>query len=442
MSDATKAAAAELRREVESKSRDLEMKQHQLLSLMRGTKSETGERTVQAHQAEQIRSLERDCVALTDQVNALKLDYIQARTEEDLERRQTDALAPAGIWAGTGGSSADAADAVAAKGGRIPDSLGDAFVNSAAYKSWNHGAQNQVAHCEVPVLNMRDFAIKATLTTATGPFTSIEKQPTAVTLGQQQLTVADLFSTATTTSTTIRYIREDSFTNAAAWIAEEGQKPEMTWDFSEVDVTVKKVAVYTRMTSEMYEDYGQVRAVVDDRIPFAVRQREEFSLLNGAGGNDLSGLLGTSGVLTQAKGTYSNVDAIYLGITKVRTQGFYEPDAVVIDPANWNAIRLLKTTTGEYVYGDPWTPGPETIFGKRVIITVNMGLAAANTAVVGAWRMGGTIFYRQGIRVEATNSDASDFQYNRIAMRAEQREALAVWRPPAFCKVTGLDVAP
>jgi HK97 family phage major capsid protein len=85
-------------------------------------------------------------------------------------------------------------------------------------------------------------------------------------------------------------------------------------------------------------------------------------------------------------------------------------------------------------------PGPETIFGKRVVITVNMGLSAANTAIVGAWNLGGTVFYRHGVRVEATNSDASDFQFNRIAIRAEQREALAVWRPKAFCTVTGMDV--
>src|SRR5262249_38054205 len=143
-------------------------------------------------------------------------------------------------------------------------------------------------------------------------------------------------------------------------------------------------------------------------------------------GNNLLGVLNVPGTLTQAKGTNNNIDTLYLGITAVRTQGYFEPDAIVIHPSNWAAIRLLKTTQGEYEYGHPAVPGPETIFGKRVVITTNM---TANTAVVGAWKIGATIFYRQGIRIEATNSDASDFQYNRVAIRAEQREAVAWWRP-------------
>jgi hypothetical protein len=40
--------------------------------------------------------------------------------------------------------------------------------------------------------------------------------------------------------------------------------------------------------------------------------------------------------------------------------------------------------------------------------------------------------------VDTTNSDASDFQYNRIAVRAEQRLALACMKPLAFCQITGI----
>ena len=79
--------------------------------------------------------------------------------------------------------------------------------------------------------------------------------------------------------------------------------------------------------------------------------------------------------------------------------------------------------------------GPETLFGKTVVVTANM---IDNSALVGAFRQGAMIFYREGMRVEATNSNEDDFKYNLVVIRAEQREALVVWRPPAFCKVTGL----
>ena len=444
-------AASDIRREVEEASRTLENKQNQLLALMRGTQTDSGERLVQPHQADAIKSLEAECVTWTDKVNGLKMDFIQAKTEEDLNRRNGE-WRPAPQFTGSaetrpGESALDAAKSVT----HLPGNLGEAFIQSEGYRRWTHGSQGQLAHSEVPALNVTPYATKAAYTAgpdeamkttlgSTG-FTSIDKYPAVIALGQQQLTVADLFANAQTNNTTIRYVQETSFTNTAAFIAENASKPEAAWALAEVDSLVKKVAWLARVTSEMFEDYPAIRDYINQRLPFGVRQREEFQLLSGDGtGANLLGLLNVSGILTQAKGTDTNVDALYKAITKVRTQGFWEPDAIVIDPTNWTPIRLLKTTTGDYVYGDPAVAGPETLFGKRVVITVNMGLSAANTAIVGSWKMGGTVFYRQGIRIEATNSDASDFQFNRVAIRAEQREALAIWRPKAFSTVTGLDV--
>ena len=62
----------------------------------------------------------------------------------------------------------------------------------------------------------------------------------------------------------------------------------------------------------------------------------------------------------------------------------------------------------------------------------------ANTALVGAFRLGGQVFNREGVRIEATNSDQDDFIKNLITIRCERRLALAVYRPKAFCTVTSL----
>src|SRR5262249_16634566 len=140
-------------------SRQLAAKQNQLLSLMRGTQNGEGQREILPHQADQIRSLEGDCVKLTDAVNALKLDYIQAKTEEDLNRTAREPLHSPGIFAGAGGEAAQAEAVKAA--GRMRDSLGDAFVESAGYKKWLHGGQAQACHIEVPTLGARHWAMKS-----------------------------------------------------------------------------------------------------------------------------------------------------------------------------------------------------------------------------------------------------------------------------------------
>jgi HK97 family phage major capsid protein len=444
---------ADIRRELEERSRDLAAKTGRLDAIYSGQRDGEGKRIIHPHQVEEIQRLEKESEALIPTINSLKYDWAEANNRERSERLRQAGSTSAAIFSGgstdgkeawptsSGGETVEVGTGALKTTVRLPENLGQAFVEGKAYKSWSPGAQGQMAGMEIPACHFRDYAareaMKATLLTSTGPFTAIDKQPSLVSLGQQQMTVADLLASATTNAVTIRYIREDTFTNAAAMLAEEGQKPEMTWDLSEVDVTIKKIAVVSRTTTEMMEDHAQIMDYINQRLPFAVQQREELQLITGDGlGNNLQGILSLSGILTQAKGTLSNLDAIYTAMVKVRTQGFWEPDAIVMNPTNFTPIRLLKTTTGDYVYGPPSIPGPETIFGKRVVQTVNM---TANTAVVGAWRLGGTLFYRRGIRIEATNSDASDFVYNRVAIRAEERVAPVWWRPSAFCSVTGLD---
>jgi HK97 family phage major capsid protein len=63
---------------------------------------------------------------------------------------------------------------------------------------------------------------------------------------------------------------------------------------------------------------------------------------------------------------------------------------------------------------------------------------SAGTALVGAFQIGAQIFRRQGISVDMTNSNEDDFRKNLVAIRAEERLALAVYRPLAFCTVTGI----
>ena len=68
-----------------------------------------------------------------------------------------------------------------------------------------------------------------------------------------------------------------------------------------------------------------------------------------------------------------------------------------------------------------------------MVVTSALG---AGTAVVGAFREAAQVFRRTGITVEATNSHDTYFARNMTAIRAEERLALAVYRPAAFCTLT------
>lgn len=316
-------------------------------------------------------------------------------------------------------------------GRRARKTPGELLVESAGYKSFNKGSRQTIS-VDIP----DEVSFKATFDIAGSTLTGYDRLPGIVLLGAQRLTVADLLAKGTTTSPTIRYVQEDTLTNAATAVTEGATKPEASWDTSEVDAPVRKIAVTSKVTDELFADFPAMRDYIDNRMRFMVGTTEETQLLNGNGTPpNLRGIMQTSGIQTQAKGADPTPTAIYKAITLIMSVGFFDADGVVMHPLDWQDIRTLQDLNGNYIWGHPADAGPNRIWSLPVVVTTAQ---TQNTALVGAFRLGAQVFYRQGLTVESTNSNEDDFKKNLIAIRAEQREALAVYRPKAFCTVTGV----
>lgn len=335
-----------------------------------------------------------------------------------------------------------------------PKSIGEMFVEGEAYKKAVNGGKVEKGAADDAFVNYQGFldrrlGQKATFdTTAGGLDTSRIYLGRPVELIQQQrLTVRDLLSVGETTQSIIYFIKESSYTGAADMVAEGGEKPEATLATTSANVPVRKIAVVLKVTEEMYADFPQLRDYINTRLTFMVQQKEEQQLINGAGtGNEITGILNTSGIQTQAKGGDTNLDAIHKAITKVRTPttGGYEPDGIVMHPTDYQLIRLAKDSANQYYGGGPFAYGPygnggyqdmPGPWGLRAVVTTAI---TAGTALVGAFKMGAQIWQREGIRVESTNSNEDDFNFNLVSLRVEERLALAVYAPGAFCTVTSI----
>jgi HK97 family phage major capsid protein/HK97 family phage prohead protease len=291
--------------------------------------------------------------------------------------------------------------------------------------------------------SFREHLMRATLL-STG-LTSIQKVPGVILVDQQPNRISDLFMQGTTSATTIRFTSETSFTNAATAVAEEGEKPEATFALGETDVTVQKIAVIGRVSDEMIADYDYVQSFVNGQLLFMVAALEDNHLINGLGtSNQIRGVLAVSGIQTQAYAT-DIFTTVHKAKTKVNsTPGFVgNADTIVIHPSDYQNARLTKDSNGQYLLGGPsfgqYGVGgvviEPPIWGLRPIITTAI---AQGTAIVGNFKAGATLYRKGGVTLESTNSDASDFKYNRICIRAEERLALVPWKPKAFCKITGI----
>jgi len=332
-----------------------------------------------------------------------------------------------------------------------PKSIGEAFTASKGYQraigTDVKGSQFSTGAIEVDA--------KATLTTAAGGAGLVQPQylPGVLPLLFQRLTVADLMPNGASSGNSIIYMRESAVTNSAATVAEGGLKPASDINYAQVTETFKKIANTLKISDEMLQDVPYVQSQVNGRLVFFVQQKEEQQLLSGAGtGSELLGLLNRPGLTAaQAKSTDSAIDAIYKDITKIRVSAFVDPSAIVMHPTDWQAIRLLKDANNQYFAGGPFTAaygnGPfnaqdrsvlgsnDSLWGLPVVVTTS---ATVGTAVVGAFNTCAEVFRKGGITVEATNSNENDFLTNLIAIRAEERLALAVYRPAGFSTVTGL----
>jgi len=250
------------------------------------------------------------------------------------------------------------------------------------------------------------------------------------------LMVADLLPVLPTSQAAIKYMEETTFTNNAAETAEAGTYGEAALAFTERSVPVEKIAVWLPVTDEQLEDVPSMAAYINNRLAYMLEARLDSQILNGNGTPpNLMGTLNVSGIQTQAKGADPTPDAFYKAFTLVRTVGFAEPDVVFMNPADWQDIRLLRTSDGIYIFGSPLDPGIERMWGIRVVLSMAV---VANTGIVGAYGQYSALYMRRGLDIKVSDSHDTYFIAGKQAIRADMRCTVVHFRPKAFCKVTGI----
>lgn len=316
-------------------------------------------------------------------------------------------------------------------GDKADESLGAQFVKSAAYHAFA-GGNTQKARVEVK-------------NTLTGSDTNVapDRKPGVVPGAFQMLTLESLFPNAPTSSNAIEFTKEASFTNSAAETSEGASKPESALTWSLVNMPVSTVAHWIKISRQLASDNAALAAYVNQRMVYGVNRRVETQLATGNGSApNISGFMNSGnytahGYLSGALGsTLAKFVLIRKVIGDLKAAG-YMPDAIVLNPVDWATMEteLLTTAAGQvpFKYDDAGMP---RLFGLRVVEAVGM---TADTFAVGAFNAAGTIYNREGVVVELSESDSDNFTKNLVTIRAERRLALATEVPAA---IRGGDLTP
>lgn len=306
-------------------------------------------------------------------------------------------------------------------------SLGAQVVESEAFKAMQADPRG-----------VGKIKVKANITSATadadgsaGALIPQHRVEGVITPPNRRMTIRDLIMPGQTASNAITYMRETGFTNnAAAQNGEGNKKAQSNLKYDEQTVNVATLAHFIKVSRQVFDDAPQLSSQINGRLMYGLQLVEEQQILNGDGQNgNLKGIIPQATAFadkaTLAK--YSIIDQLRLAILQVALAE-YPAEAHVLNPIDWTKIELLKDDNGRYIIGDPQEGTAPTLWRLPVVETQSMGVGKFLT---GAFGMAAQLFDRQESAVYL-GFENDDFTRNMLTVLAEQRLALAVYRPEAF----------
>lgn len=314
------------------------------------------------------------------------------------------------------------------EGGRH-QSLGEQFVNNEAVRAFL-ARTNPRGRVDV-TFNAAITSVTSNTDGAAGDLVQNTRLPGVVALPQRRMTVRDLLSPGRMDGSTLEYVKETGFTNNAAPVAENAVKPESSMKFDLVTTSAKVIAHWVKASRQILDDASQLQSIIDQRLRYGLAYVEEQQLLNGDGtGQNLLGIVPQASAYT-APITVSGatiLDQIRLALLQAELAE-YPSTGIVMNPKDWTRVELLKDSQGRYIIGNPQGNAAASLWGIPVVTTQAM---QEDKFLAGAFRLGAQLFDRWEARVEVSTENQDDFIRNMVTILAEERLALAVYRPEAF----------
>jgi len=262
-----------------------------------------------------------------------------------------------------------------------------------------------------------------------------DRKPGVVPGAAAPLTLESLYTHVPTSSNAIEFTKEASFTNSAAEAAEGIAKAESALTWSLVNMPISTVAHWIKISRQLAADNTALAAYVNARMVYGVNRRVETQLGAGDGvAPNISGILDTGnftahGYADAALGaTLKKLVLIRKIIADLWAAG-YPANGILLNPADWATIEIdVLTATSNAVRVGVNGAGQQTLWGVPVYPAVGI---TADMVAVGNFAMHGTIYDREGVVVELSDSDSDNFTKNLVTVRAERRLALATEVPAA-----------
>lgn len=248
------------------------------------------------------------------------------------------------------------------------------------------------------------------------------------------LTIRDLVSEISISTDSVEFTYLNSFTNAAAPVAEGAKKPQSTLDFAVETLPTRVIAHFIKASRQVMSDNSFLQGIIDGRLRRGLAAVVEKQLLLGDGlGQNLKGLLPNATAFVPANlagvTTPNKLDVMRMAMLQTLLAG-YNSNGIVMNPLDAAVIALTKDDVGGYLISNPTqAQGGMTLWGIPVVESSSM---TADDFLVGDFAQA-ELYSRWETTVEA-GFEMDDFTKNMITILGENRLALGIVDKLAFIK--------
>jgi HK97 family phage major capsid protein len=238
-----------------------------------------------------------------------------------------------------------------------------------------------------------------------------------------------LFPAVGTNGNTVSWAEMKNPDGGSAMTAEGAIKSQADFDIVEAKADVEKVTAYIKVTKEALDDITSLSNEINKELITLVKLKADYQAMYGDGVSpNVNGLISeyaqafTGGSLAGTIPLPNNFDVLVAAITEIATAevitgepaGFMA-NAIIMNPVDVAAMRLTKSTYGEYVF--PITlPGTTSVLEIPVISNARM--VAGDFLVMDTSKFNYRL--RESINVNI-GYENQDFTKNLVTVLAEMR---------------------
>lgn len=253
---------------------------------------------------------------------------------------------------------------------------------------------------------------------------------------EQRLYVRDMIPQMRTGSNLIQFTSESSFTNNARPQGDsspggvEGEAfAESAMAFTLSNAAVVTIGHWIPASRQVLKDAPLLEGHIGARLVYGLKLEEEQEFLTGDGtAGQINGINSQAAAYNRGQTNDTILDTLLKAQLQVSLSN-YEASAYVLHPVDWFTAMLLKDTQNRYLFSDPQSMVAPRVWAKPVVPSQTQ---TQGKFTCGAFNLGAMIWDNEDATVRVSEHHASFFVQGMVAIVAEERTALTVFRTTAF----------